>query len=153
MDLTRNQASDVFPVVRALRTNSTRTASRRNRATTALSGLIFGSFLFRELSIQMKRISTLPCQEKELSKEKKSGFCTRKTMKNERRRCRIPRMSKKRKEEWALFLNDRNRITYNKLCVQCEHECKQSFRATVIYCPKYSKKEKVNGRIKNHQSK
>ena len=74
-------------------------------------------------------------------------------MKNERRRCRIPRMSKKRKEEWALFLNDRNRITYNKLCVQCEHECKQSFRATVIYCPKYSKKEKVNGRIKNHQSK
>ena len=24
----------------------------------------------------------------------------------------MPRMSKKRKQEWALFLNDRNRITY-----------------------------------------
>ena len=74
MDLTRNQASDVFPVVRASRTNSTRTASRRNRATTALFGLIFGSFLFRELSIQMKRISTFPCQEQELSKEKSRDF-------------------------------------------------------------------------------
>ena len=90
---------------------------------------------------------------KRILRRKKPGFCTRKHMKNERRLCRIPRMSKKRKEEWALFLNDRNRITYNKLCVQCEHECKQSFRAAVIYCPKYSKKEKVNGRIKDHQSK
>ena len=25
----------------------------------------------------------------------------------------MPRMSKKRKEEWAFFLNERNRITYN----------------------------------------
>ena len=29
---------------------------------------------------------------------------------------RLPRMSKKRKQEWALFLNERNRITYNELC-------------------------------------
>ena len=28
----------------------------------------------------------------------------------------MPRMSKKRKQEWALFLNERNRITYNRLC-------------------------------------
>ena len=28
----------------------------------------------------------------------------------------MPRMSKKRKQEWALFLNERNRITYNELC-------------------------------------
>ena len=26
----------------------------------------------------------------------------------------MPRMSKKRKQEWALFLNERNRITYNE---------------------------------------
>ena len=25
----------------------------------------------------------------------------------------MPRMSKKRKEEWVFFLNDRGRITYN----------------------------------------
>lgn len=35
----------------------------------------------------------------------------------------MPRMSKRRKEEWALFLNDRNRITYNKLCRKCVHDC------------------------------
>ena len=28
----------------------------------------------------------------------------------------MPGMSKKRKQEWALFLNERNRITYNGLC-------------------------------------
>ncbi len=28
----------------------------------------------------------------------------------------MPRMSKKRKEEWAFFLNDRRRIAYNALC-------------------------------------
>ena len=39
----------------------------------------------------------------------------------------MPRMSKKRKQEWALFLNDRNRITYNELCKKCSNECKQSF--------------------------
>ena len=31
----------------------------------------------------------------------------------------MPRMSKKRKQEWALFLNERNRITYNELCRKC----------------------------------
>ena len=35
----------------------------------------------------------------------------------------MPRMSKRRKEEWALFLNDRNRITYNELCRKCVHDC------------------------------
>ena len=30
----------------------------------------------------------------------------------------MPRMSKKRKQEWALFLNDRNRIIYNELCAR-----------------------------------
>ena len=33
----------------------------------------------------------------------------------------MPRMSKKRKQEWALFLNDRNRITYNELCRKCRN--------------------------------
>ena len=31
----------------------------------------------------------------------------------------MPRMSKKRKQDWALFLNERNRITYNELCRKC----------------------------------
>lgn len=54
----------------------------------------------------------------------------------------MPRMSKKRKQEWALFLNERNRITYNELCRKCQHDCKQSFRVTVIECPNYLSKRK-----------
>lgn len=49
----------------------------------------------------------------------------------------MPRMSKKQKQEWALFLNDRNRIIYNELCRKCRNDCKQSFRCIVVLCPKY----------------
>ena len=41
----------------------------------------------------------------------------------------MPRMSKKRKQEWALFLNERNRITYNGLCRKCSSE-----RAFQVLC-------------------
>ncbi len=54
----------------------------------------------------------------------------------------MPRMSKKRKEEWSFFLNNRNRITYNELCRRCIHGCKQSFRATIVACPKYYSKRR-----------
>ena len=36
----------------------------------------------------------------------------------------MPRMSKKRRLEWAFFLNERNRITFNALCRGCTHDCK-----------------------------
>ena len=52
----------------------------------------------------------------------------------------MPRMSKKRKQEWAFFLNERNRITYNPLCLKCRRTCKQSFRATIIDCPPFVSK-------------
>lgn len=57
----------------------------------------------------------------------------------------MPRMSKKRKQEWALFLNDRNRITYNELCRKCVYECKQSHRAIVVECPRYCSKRSKDG--------
>ena len=57
----------------------------------------------------------------------------------------MPRMSKKRKQEWAFFLNDRNRITYNELCRKCVHECKQSHQALVIECPRYCSKRSKDG--------
>ena len=52
----------------------------------------------------------------------------------------MPRMSKKRKEEWAFFLNDRGRIARNAICRKCVRNCKQSFRALVIVCPHYHSK-------------
>ena len=58
----------------------------------------------------------------------------------------LPRMSRKRREEWSFFLNHRNRITYNDLCRGCTRDCKQSFRAVVVLCPRYySKRWKKEG--------
>ena len=58
----------------------------------------------------------------------------------------MARMSNKRRLEWSFFLNE--------LCRKCQHECKQSFRAVVVDCPKYlskrsKKKDKTagNGKI------
>ena len=56
----------------------------------------------------------------------------------------MPRMSQKRKNELAFFLNDRGRVTYNELCGICRHTCMQSFRATVIDCPCYLSKRAKN---------
>lgn len=52
----------------------------------------------------------------------------------------MPRMSKKRKLEWSLFLNERGRITCNDLCRKCFYNCKQSYRAILIECPRYLSK-------------
>ena len=53
---------------------------------------------------------------------------------------RMPPMTKKRKEEWSFFLNNKNRITYHELCRRCVYVCKQSFRAEIIECPNYHSK-------------
>lgn len=65
------------------------------------------------------------------------------------RRIDMPRMSKKRKQEWALFLNERNRITYNELCRKCSNDCKQSFRCIVVHCPKYLSKRRTKNNDEN----
>lgn len=65
----------------------------------------------------------------------------------------MPRMSKKRRMEWAFFLNERNRITFNALCRGCTHDCKQSFRAIVVLCPRYySKRWKTRPADKENQN-
>ena len=56
---------------------------------------------------------------------------------------RVPRLSKKYKQEWAFFLDHRNRMKYNDLCKKCIRECKQSFRAIIIDCP-FERKPKKN---------
>ena len=43
-----------------------------------------------------------------------------------------PRSTKRFKEEWAFFLAENGRRSYNLLCLKCAHKCKQSFRAKVF---------------------
>lgn len=50
----------------------------------------------------------------------------------------MPRLSKKAKEEWSLFIHpETGRRTYNELCRKCTRPCKQSYRALIIECPKF----------------
>ena len=52
----------------------------------------------------------------------------------------MPRMSDKRRQELAFFLTESGRVVYNKLCLCCKHECKQSYRAVVVQCRRFEKR-------------
>ena len=54
----------------------------------------------------------------------------------------IARYTKRFKEEWAFFFNKHGRLEYAEKCKLCEHDCKQSFRAVVMYCPYYLYKDR-----------
>lgn len=55
----------------------------------------------------------------------------------------MPKMSKKRKKELSLFLNNAGRVEYNALCRICVHECKQPHKAMVVECRRYLSKRSV----------
>jgi len=55
----------------------------------------------------------------------------------------MPKMSKKRKKELSLFLNNVGRVEYNALCRRCVHECKQPHKAMVAECRRYLSKRAV----------
>jgi len=55
----------------------------------------------------------------------------------------MPRMGKKMKREWAYFIGENGRRQYNELCRRCVHDCKQSFRSTVVCCARYTSKRKI----------
>ncbi|MCI7528802.1 MAG: hypothetical protein MSA52_04210 [Oscillospiraceae bacterium] len=44
--------------------------------------------------------------------------------------------------EWSLFLDEDKRRKYNSTCLRCANDCKQSFRATLVSCPRYSSKRR-----------
>lgn len=52
----------------------------------------------------------------------------------------MPRMSKRRKKDLAFFLTDKGRVAYNRLCLKCNHDCKQSYRAVIIECRRFEKR-------------
>jgi len=57
----------------------------------------------------------------------------------------MPRMSKKKRSEMSMFINNKGRIEYNRLCKACAYDCKQSHRAIIIDCPKYMPRQKESG--------
>lgn len=63
----------------------------------------------------------------------------------------MPRLSKKAKQEWDFFINpETGRKTYNSLCRKCKNKCKQSYKAIVVFCPKYKFKRGAKS-VKNRR--
>jgi len=58
----------------------------------------------------------------------------------------MPRMSNKKRLEMSMFINDKGRVEHNRLCRACAHGCKQSHRAIILACPKYTPRQKKSGR-------
>jgi len=56
----------------------------------------------------------------------------------------MPRMSSKKQLEMSMFINSNGRIEYNRLCRACAHGCKQSHKAVILVCPKYTPRQKRN---------
>ena len=55
--------------------------------------------------------------------------------------------SKKWRQEWSFFIGDSGRRKYNRVCVRCVHDCKQSFRVDLISCPGFSRKVLQSGQL------
>lgn len=46
-----------------------------------------------------------------------------------------------RKEDFIFFLDENNKIAYNRLCVNCRsRSCRQSHRVIVVFCRKCRRK-------------
>jgi hypothetical protein len=55
----------------------------------------------------------------------------------------MPKLSKKARQEWSIFIGKNGRRQYNTLCRKCRRDCKQSYQAIVLQCPKYESKRKT----------
>ena len=54
----------------------------------------------------------------------------------------MSKLSNKQLEELDLFIKHgvRKRICFNDTCKKCLNECKQSYKADLIYCPHFKSK-------------
>jgi len=51
----------------------------------------------------------------------------------------MPRLSKKEKNDMQFFINpDTGKRQYNLTCQHCVFPCKQSWRAVLVHCPKFT---------------
>ena len=58
---------------------------------------------------------------------------------------------KESKTRMGFFINpETGRRTYNSRCLKCKDKCKQSYKATVIFCPRYKTKRDTTS-IKNRR--
>lgn len=39
----------------------------------------------------------------------------------------------------SFYINQEGECAYNQTCLSCKYGCKQSYRCSIVVCPKYSK--------------
>lgn len=52
------------------------------------------------------------------------------------------------KGKMAFFRDATGCIRYNRTCMKCSRECKQSFRARIVSCPDFDRVEDINEKDK-----
>jgi hypothetical protein len=53
-------------------------------------------------------------------------------------------LSERKKQELSIFLNEDEEIEYNKRCIDCTRQCKQSYKVHLDYCPYKDSTKKKN---------
>ena len=51
-------------------------------------------------------------------------------------------MTEREKKEMEFFIDEAGELAYEDKCLDCDADCKQSFRVSVRYCPYYKKFKK-----------
>jgi hypothetical protein len=54
----------------------------------------------------------------------------------------MPKLSKQEREEWDFYIDENGRRKYAGRCRDCVRDCKQSYRAKIVYCPRYICRQK-----------
>ena len=57
----------------------------------------------------------------------------------------MPRLTHMQRHDWEMYINPRTgRRAYNDLCRRCTHQCRQSYRATILECRRFRSKRSGN---------
>ena len=65
----------------------------------------------------------------------------------------MPKLSKKLRAMWEFFIDPiTKRRKYHPRCCRCTHDCKQSFRVTGLWCPRYESKNGTGRNAGNNTS-
>lgn len=48
-------------------------------------------------------------------------------------------MTERERMEWGFFLDEEDEYAFDSMCLDCDADCKQSFRVKVMYCPYYKR--------------
>ena len=65
----------------------------------------------------------------------------------------MPKLSKKLRAMWEFFIDPiTQKRKYHPRCCRCTRDCKQSFRVTGLWCPRYKPKNGKGRNVENQAS-